>query len=51
MRRGCGNRKSGGPLRHMEEKRLLLGIDSFFEILREHGMLGFESYHGGFVQI
>lgn len=40
-----------GPRRHLTDGELPLAIDSFFEIMKEHGMLGFESYHGEFVGI
>ena len=38
-------------IRHADDKELPLGIDSFFQDLKELGMLGFESGHGNFVKI
>ncbi|MCJ1248163.1 hypothetical protein MMC30_005380 [Trapelia coarctata] len=40
-----------GGKRHATDKELPLAIDLFFQDMRECGMLGFESYHGGFIQI
>lgn len=40
-----------GGLRVITNTELPLAVDNFFEDMRERGMLGFESYHGGFIRI